>query len=114
MDTNSFLDKLGQDMEEFRPKIKSEKSRMNILYSWLQKKNWMVNNFLHPRGKPEKTEVQYLAHMFAKAGVSKEAGYEFVKDKFGDTEEKLKAEFETEFDLTEVDDEFISRYFRKS
>lgn len=112
MDADSFLEKLRKDTEDLRP-IKNEKDRMNIIYSWLKKKNWVVNNFLHPKGKPEKTEVQYLAHTFSKAGVSKESGYEFVKEKFNDSEEKLKEEFDTEFDLTETDEEFTSKYFTK-
>ena len=98
------------------PKPASDNDIMNIIHSWLNKLTKQAVAFLNPKGKPPRTKINYLGHMFAKAGIPKDVAYKYVKDRYfrtGMDEEAFAKEFEDEYDKTGIDLEWIQRKFKK-
>lgn len=112
-----FMDILAkQTADSHQTRLASEMERIRIINSWLRRQTKQVIDFLNPKGKPPRTKINYLGHMFAKAGVSKDAGYKFVKDNYykpGMDEDAFAKEFDDEYDTTEADEEWIQRVFKK-
>lgn len=112
-----FMDMLTKQTEEsHQPKLATEKERMNIINSWLMKKTDQVKKYLNPKGKPNRTQINYLGHMFAKAGISKNDAYQYVKEKYfkpGMDEDAFAKEFDDEYDTTASNSEWIQRVFKK-
>ena len=115
MDVNDFLGQLQKDTH-IEPKPVSDKDKMNIINSWLKKQTKQVKEFLFPKGKPPRTPINYLGHMFAKAGIPKDVAYKYVKDKYYKPdmdEDAFAKEFDDEYDKTGADNNWIQRVFNK-
>lgn len=98
------------------PKPASDNDIMNIIHYWLEKPTKTALDFLNPKGKPPRTKINYLGHMFAKAGIPKDVAYKYVKEKYfepGNDEDAFAKEFEDEYDKTGIDLEWIQRKFKK-
>ena len=116
MDVNNFLEQLHNDTRP-KPKLVSDNDMMNIIHSWLKKLTKQAVDFLNPKGKPPRTKINYLGHMFAKAGIPKDVAYKYVKERYfksGMDEEAFTKEFEDEYDKTGMDLEWIQRTFKKN
>ena len=115
MDVNNFLEQLHNDTRP-KPKLVSNNDMMNIIHSWLNKLTKQAVDFLNPKGKPPRTKINYLGHMFAKAGIPKDVAYKYVKDRYFKPdmdEEAFAKEFEDEYDKTGMDLDWIQRTFKK-
>ena len=78
MDVNNFLEQLHNDTRP-KPKLVSDNDMMNIIHSWLKKLTKQAVDFLNPKGKPPRTKINYLGHMFAKAGIPKDVAYKYPR-----------------------------------
>ena len=110
-----FMEMLKNDTRP-KPKLVSDNDMMNIIHSWLKKLTKQAVDFLNPKGKPPRTKINYLGHMFAKAGIPKDVAYKYVKEKYfepGKDEDAFAKEFEDEYDKTGADNDWIQRVFYK-
>ena len=110
-----FMEMLENDTR-ITPKPASDNDIMNIIHYWLEKPTKPALDFLNPKGKPPRTKINYLGHMFAKAGIPKDVAYKYVKERYfktGMDEEAFAKEFEDEYDKTGMDLEWIQRKFKK-
>ena len=115
MDVNNFLEQLHNDTRP-KPKLVSDNDIMNIINSWLNPPTKQAVAFLNPKGKPRRTKINYLGHMFAKAGIPKDVAYKYVKKKYFEPdmdEDAFAKEFEDEYDKTGTDNDWIQRVFYK-
>ena len=94
------------------PKEETDKKKMRIINSWLKNETPQYKRYRDKGG----SNLQYLAHMFAKAGIDKAAAWEFAKEELGGwydqtSQDDMKTEFDIEFDSTSEDAAWSDRVF---
>lgn len=111
MNSSDFLKKLAE--QTAKPKDSVDKAIMKIINSWRKRETAAYTAF---RQEP-KTDVEYLANQFAKAGIDKNAAWEFVQKELGPcyditSQDDIKEEFDLEFDSTPCDILWRNRVFK--
>lgn len=115
MNVEKFMEQLLKDTAVVK-KLVDENGRMRIINRWREKPTKQCLDYTHKRGVRIKSDVEYLAGMFSKAGVSRDSGYQFAKDKLfrdGMDESAFKKEFDDEFYANSPDEDWIKKVFTK-
>lgn len=109
MKVEEFLKRMAQ--QTAKPKETIDKEIMKIINFW---RKTGKPQYLSFRNKP-KTDVEYLSHMFKKAGVDKDTALEYVKKELGLYYDPdgvtLEEEFENEWNSTMSDQKFRQEHF---
>lgn len=109
MNSEEFLKIMAQ--QTAKPKEKIDKEIMRIINSWRKTRKPQYQSFMDK----QKTDVEYLSHMFKKAGVDKDAALEYVKKELGlyyDPDgATLEDEFENEWNSTMSSQKFRHDHF---
>ena len=82
---------------------------MNTVNRWMENQTPAYGSF---RAKP-KNDIEFFAHNHAKAGVPRDVGWAYTKDKlkgFYDYEEDMKEEYDAEYGRTSFDQEFRDKF----
>ena len=111
MKIEDFMKKLAA--QTAKPKDSTDKAIMKIINSWRKKGTPAYESFMSKM----KSDAEYLANQFAKAGVDKDAAWAFVQKEIGPhyditSQDDLRAEFDAEFNGTMPDEAWRERVFK--
>ena len=115
MNSEDFMKKLQEQVAEAsgNTKEKQDQAIMRIIDSWRRNQTVAYNSFRN-KGK---TDTEYLANQFAKAGVDKTAAWEYTNHALGafydqTSQQSFKDEFDAEFDSTPYQKEWREGKFK--
>ena len=107
-----FMKKLHEQVQAGIPPMTKEqldRKIMNTVNKWREKETPGYENL---RDTP-KTDIEAFAHYHAKAGVPRETGWEYTKEKlkgYYDYEEDMKEEYDAEYSRTEFSQTFRDKF----